>query len=170
MKKILFIVVISSLITACNEGGAASPFEDTIELPKMPTVAEINATMVGADTDNDLIRDDLKIANYNEFPEKEDISSVRLYDRWAAVWTEMIINKDNIPKLETLYREEGLITRCLYRGHIKEGSNFKDYESYLLHERDDRMDLRDEITNKLSHYSYGILSENEVITYCNKFK
>ena len=141
-----------------------SKLENTFNLPPEPSEEDTLATLEGVDVDEDGIRDDLKRLITFEFP--NDPYARKVYERRAAIWTELLKNEGNLEKQQELIKENGMIIICQRRGYIPTTKKIDSLGDYITIGAN-REIYEQKLIKKLS---FSIPSAAESKQYCESFK
>jgi hypothetical protein len=138
--------------------------EEKFNLPPEPSEEDTLATLEGVDLDEDGIRDDLKRLITFEFP--NDPYARKVYERRAAIWTELLKNEGNLEKQQELIKENGMIIICQRRGYIPTTKKIDSLGDYITIGAN-RGIYEQKLIKKLS---FSIPSAAESKQYCESFK
>tara|TARA_Y100001960_G_scaffold319101_1_gene389944 strand:- start:101 stop:640 length:540 start_codon:yes stop_codon:yes gene_type:complete len=178
MKRISFIKFTVIFIAAfCSANSIIASAEDAqkiltkqeienkFNLPPEPDEKLNNATILGIDSNNNSIRDDLERKIAFAYPTNE--YARKLFTRQAKIWTDMVNNQDDIPKLKSLVRETWIMLEC-----TDEFDNTPEMETFydeIYRNIYERAKLYNELKRKAKYYN-KIMDQSVIDTYCSKFK
>tara|TARA_Y100001960_G_scaffold319101_1_gene389945 strand:- start:671 stop:1234 length:564 start_codon:yes stop_codon:yes gene_type:complete len=187
MKKVLFIKFTVFFIAAfCSVANAENLSKDLtkqcldsskcteseivkiLSLPPEPDEEKNHSNILGIGYE-DGIRDDLErkvgLALFHNNQARA------IYNRQAELWTEMVLNQNDISKLKELSDENRLASACISRKYIETPSSLSSFEDQAAMGFD-RLILRDQIQTKIRR-AYGYPdrpSDDKVKKYCDSFK
>ena len=181
MKKILLVTLISSFIIACGGGDGGStanaekptpvPIETKeqielrLNLPAEPKASEVDATILGVDSNTNGVRDELDRKVGFAFPNNE--YARKLFTRQAKIWTEMVENQDDISKLRDLIKEKWIMLECTSK--LDDTPEIKSFYSEIFGDVYERSKLHYNLKVK-AQYRYQNTDQSIIDDYCESFR
>jgi hypothetical protein len=190
MKKILLsILVLSSILTfggsicfaksnneqsnlslQCLDSSNCTESEiiKILDLPPEPDNDKNHSSILGVGSE-DGIRDDLeRKVGFALFYNNQ---ARAIYNRQAELWTQMVLNQNDVSKLKDLLYENRLVSACIARNYIETPEALSSFEDQIAMGFD-RLILRDQIQTKVRRvYGYANRPSDYIVKkYCYSFK